>query len=133
MVLIDSINNLNWRKFKSCNYMGINENEGYNKWTTEAGFLSNIIRWRDHKFTLVLQNLTRQELYNICYELLEAESNNFRASIYSNKIQRTGYIDFKNIEGDPDFIFSSTDVKISRHSNSDRWILNIPLVERVVL
>lgn len=130
---ITSINNLDWRKFKSCNYGGIEDNEGYNQWTTEAGFLSNIIRWRDHKFTLVLHNLDRDQLFDICIELLEAEQNNYRALIYKDKIDRLGYIDFKGVLGDPPFIFQCKDVRISRHNNSDQWMLTIQLMERVVL
>lgn len=133
MIAISSINSLSWRKFKSCSYGGIENNEGYNDWVTETGYLSNIIRWRDHKFTLLLQNLTRDELKEIVLELQEAEQANYRALIYKSKIENVGYIDFKEIENDPVFIFKFTSIGVSRHVNSDRWQLSIPLIERVIL
>jgi len=95
MKVIESINSLSFKNFKSCSYEGIDNDDGVYRWVTESGIPSNIVRWHSHKYTLILQALTREERDNIIIELLETEEEGKRAIIYSSKITKVGYSDFK--------------------------------------
>jgi hypothetical protein len=99
---------------------------------TESGSPVNNVRWYDHRFTLVLQGLTRAQVKTIVEDFIESERRNLRGTISEGKIGPHGYINFKSGgEGNPDFNFNTAQFTVSRLTDTDLWTLNLQLSERV--
>lgn len=123
------INNLNEYKIKSCKYDGIDDTDGTIYQKSEAGEEFNIVRWVEHNYTLSLQYLTFEEAESIIKQFIDAKRNRKLISISKNIIENKGYVDLKNVKGEPRFSFDIKNIKPKQ--NKKFYELTIKLKERV--
>lgn len=123
--------NLKAYQIKGIKFDGINDKGGTICQTTEAGEEFNIIRWLIYKYTLSLQYLTFEEAENIIKELIKIKNNRSQIIISKQLIDCKGYIDFKEVKGDPIFSFDLKDISPKQNVGKPYYDLTIKLNERV--
>ena len=120
---LTSINNLEKYKIVGCNYNGFETDEAVSE--SESGVTSRLIKKKKYKYTLSLQALTKDEVKSIVNEILESLEAAEKVSIPIEKL--SGYINFEDILGDPQF---SVDTKGMRATQKVKlYKMTLPLIE----
>ncbi|MCF2611645.1 hypothetical protein [Fusobacterium perfoetens] len=120
-------------KIKGIKYNGVDDKNGIICQVAESGEEFNIIRWLIHRFTLSIQYLTYEECENIIKELLELKKNRKLLIINKEMIENKGYIDFKEIKGNPSFSYEIKDISPKPMLGKPFYELSIKLNERIDL